>query len=599
MPGVGTPERSAILNLGGGQNDGDPATHIGDNEVASLLNFYPWGPRVRRRMGTARITSTPWTSALTSLFAYKTGDGVWTLIAGAATGLARLDGSGLIAHVITDAVVYVSSLIPWVFSQYNDIGYATRRSTGTLKRFKTDFMQDAGIAAPSVKPTLADGGAGTLTPAASYFGVYTFYNSDTGAESNPSPVSTVLALGNLKDIDWSAIGVSTNGQVNARRLYRTLPDQQGQYFFVAQINDNLTTTYSGDQVAQSDLGDPASFSNGLPPSPLSFHALFKERLWATDEVDLFFSEIGRPESFDPESVITVFKDDGHKIRGLHAFGERLMIGKTNAIRMLIGSDPSDFQIQTLTDRHGCTSHYSMKNAEGFFYWFGGDDVYGSDGVSVESISDPKVKTIVENIPSDQKENVRAAIYPPLSWYVLAVASGAGQTTNNYLLVYNYKTRAWGTFRYFDNVRSPRFIGDFYDVNAAPLLYALFEDDYIYNLLSGVKDVTTSIVAKLRTKAYGYGMDYLMKTMRRIAVLTSGVAGTLTARLYLNLTNTAHKTRTGITMATPSPWKPLNLSNVDKQATCMQVEIEYSGDDAIDISGLEFEITGHDTQGQPQ
>ena len=588
----------AYLDLGGGRNGNIPASHIGDNQQQELRNFYPLGPRLRRRPGVARLTSAPYAEALTSLFGFKADTGDWTLIAGALTGLARLDGTGLVPIARSDGggLPYVASSSPWVFSQYQGVAYVTRPSTGTLKRAKPDFIMDAGISAPSVRPTLADGGAGDLI-AADYYGIVTFYNSETGAESNPSPVSLVLTLGASKRIAWSAIPVSLNGQVNARRLYRTLPGQQGQYFFVGQINDNFTTTYD-DNVLTADLGDAASFKNGLPPANLAFNAIFKERLFVTDTVDVLYSELSKPESYSALSVIPVYRDDGHRITVLHTFGDRLVVGKTNGIHFLVGTDPTvDFQLLTLTNRHGCFSHYSMKNAEGLLFWFGGDDFYGSDGTSTEPLSDPFVKDLVDRIPKSRLDEVVGAVYPSLGWYVASISVDEDES-NTHLLVYNYKTKAWAVFQYFENTISPTFIGDFFDTTSSPLLYAVYTNGHIYNMLSGLTDDGTPISAEIIFKAWGWSADALYKGIRHLQVLCSTVAASLTAQLRRNLTSTTHKSRV-ISLNVPNPWKRLNLSNTDQLASLVQLRLLYSGVPEIDISGLAFEWITQQRRGQGQ
>lgn len=426
MPPVSAVGKFDFLDVGGSLNDGQPGTAIAVNEWQQLWNFYQFGTKLVRRGGMERetgVNEAPATENLTGLHVLNLVDGSRYMLAGGLTRLWRQEDDALVELPRLEGGFFNSTDLLWVTVQRNDIAYWMRRDNGGLRRSSFDYVQNAGILAPITAPTLTEDGAGDLT-AGDYLGVVTFYNSVTGMESNPSPASAVLTLGASKKIDWSAIPTSSNPQVNARRLYRTVPNQTGRYFFVAQINDNSTTTYVGDNVVIQDLGVAASFRNGMPPGQLEAGDFWKERLFATDGIDAFYSEAGMPEAFDGSSVIPVFRNDGHRISAVHAFGDRLMLGKTNKVHYLLGTDPSDFSLHTLSDKHGCWSHHSMKSAEGNLFWYGGDNIYRSDGASVYSISTIKVKNILATIPAADRDKVVGAVWPLQSWYMLALPTTA-------------------------------------------------------------------------------------------------------------------------------------------------------------------------------
>lgn len=573
-----------LLDYSGGVNQGLPSTHIGRNEQVDILNFYPWGLKLKKRPGRTKVTQTAG-STVTGLFSYKDDTAGWVLIAGQPTGLAKKDGSGLTALPINDGGSYTSSTAAmWRFRQYKNVGYAVRKSTGAMKRFKSDFMMDAGISAPTAAPTIVDGGAGALTTG-NYFAVYTCYNSETDVESNPSPASTVLALGASKLIDWSGISTCLDGQVNARRLYRTLVNQQGQYFFVAQINDNTTTTFADDNVITADMGRSVSFRNDEPPALAHLLEIWKERMWLSDGTDVFFSEAGLMESFYALAVISVYPDDGHEIRALHAWGDRLVIGKTNAIHYIVGSDSTDFSLQTLSDRHGVIAPDSVKSAEGLLFWFEGENFYRAAGNSVVSISDTKVRTFIDNIAATEKSQVVAGIYPRLGLYVAAIPQGTAGGGNEKLLVYNYRSDSWTAFDYPSST-APKVIGDFYDENFNQLLYAGFgSDGLIYDIVSGTSDDGAAIQGSFRTKdfmALGRGLGLI-----RVGLLSDRSTGTTSLKLYLDGSDTAFKTRS-ISLDTGSMWRWFAHGNSQNIAPTLGVQFTHSGTDDFEFSGMVLE-----------
>lgn len=585
----------AFTDLGGGQNDGQLANLIEDNQVAAIRNFYTFGKEIITRNGITKVTITPYTEGLVSLFGGKM-DNIWQLFIGTKTGLARKSGVGLVRIPPSDTPGYVSSTEPWRMRLYKNVLYTVRRSTGQLKRSKSDFMSDAGITPPILGPTLAAGAAGALL-AGAYYGVVTGYNRDTAAESNPSPPSAVLNLGANLKIDWSNVATFNSGQVTARRLYRTLLNQQAEYYFVDQINDNFTTTYTGDNFLTSGLGRQVSFRNGLPPSNCAFIEIWKERCILADDTTIFFSEAFMPESFYAASAIDIYPDDGHTITGLLAFGDRMIIAKTNAIHYLVGTDGSDFQLLTLSDRHGCIAPDSLKSAEGYLFWFEGTNFYRSDGSAVTSISDLKIRNLIDRIPDAQKSKISAAIYPTLAQYRVSIPVDS-DVNPTLTAVYNYRNGSWQVFD--GPYGAPNAMGDFYDSNEAQLIYGVFDDNNcVYDLDLGNTDDGIAIVSSFDSKAYSLSSDGFLKGLERVQLLTDTVQANINLSLIRNMESAPYKTRNGLSLATGGPWKRFNLSSMGDLAKTLQIRLTYSGVPRIRIGGLILEAMAFPSLSQPQ
>ncbi len=595
-----SPNKYDIPDVGGGLQQGFPATRIEDRQMVELANFYPFGTRLITRKPVTQLTGAAYGEQLTSVMALRTATGEWTVVVGAATGLAVLDGTSLTALPISSgATSFASSTRPWDFHQYVGMGYAMRQGVG-LKRFTADQMGDAGIADPTGGATMADGAAGDVE-AGDYIGVYTYYNTETGAESNPSPVSNTLSAAGSKQIDWTGIGVSTNGQVDARRLYRTLPNQTGEYFYVGQINDNFTTVFT-DDIPLDDLGDTISWDNAEPPAGLRFGDLWMERFFATDGTYVYFSESSMPESWAEDSIIEVFTDDGHEIRGICAFGDRLIIGKTNKVHYVVNTGPRKFERYTLSDRHGVWSHASMKVAEGWLYWYGGDNVYRSNGTTVEGMGSYAIKKILAAVPDDQKEEASAAIYESLNWYVLTLPQNTSGT-DRITVVCNYKTGAWTTFKHVDLVSgdtAPTFIGEVYDEDYGKQLYAVFDDaNHLYRYqdedATALIDRGQAVECMLKTKAFGLENRGLLKALRRVFLLVTTVSQTITLRLYRDGNSAATKSRT-VSLNQGRGWKLYNLNSSRELGATLQLGIEYNGTaelelDELAVDTMEFLRTG--------
>jgi hypothetical protein len=572
-----------------GLNQGASITDIEDLEFSELENWYPYAGRLKRRGGTKRVSAsaTPYTEALTNAFAYKKSTGSWTLLVGGLTSIGKLVNDEL--EVLTAATsgdnTFTSSTIPWNFIQYKDIVYATREFASNLVRIDGDVVGVAGIAAPLSAPTIADGGAGNLV-AGDYIAVVTFYNTETGAESNPSDNSSTLTLGASKQIAWTNIPVSTNAQVNARRLYRTMVDQEGEYYFVGQINDNTTTTYT-DNIVQSSLGVQVSNENGQPPTSLTVAEIFQERLWATDGTNLYFSGFALPESFYVFDYLQVTPDDGHEIVGLLNFGDRLIVGKTNATYYVTGYDASTFQLTTLSDRHGVYAHHSMRASEGFAFWFGGDNFYQTDGNVVRAIGDIHVRDAIDSIDTSKYSEILSIIDEKFSRYMTILPQTGG---GRIILVFNYRNGTWTTFTFDAAVGAPTFIADFFDTYSSPIMMcnlgttANQKSVFQFDEDSTNTDDGTAITCLATTKYWGTDKAESLKFMKEIGIQADVVAADLKITL-LGDEETIKGGPINLYMSPGRKWKRVPLANNGNLATELALKFEYSGASPIDLLGL--------------
>lgn len=565
-----------------GLNEGSHRTRIQDAEASELVNFYPYAGELVRRDGIVRVSlAGDYFEDLTNAFAYKTGAGVWRLVVGGLTSLGWLDGDTLTQISAVDGSTIASSNKPWRFKQYKDVVYAAREGAGTFQRTNTNYRQSAGIAAPTTAATLADGGAGSLV-AGDYIGVVTFVNKDTDAESNPSPDSNKLTLAASKQILWSGIPTSLNTQVNARRLYRTVAGGEGVYFQVGQINDNVTTTFT-DNVDDDGLGGQVSVDNGLPPGSITEIEVWQERLWATDGKDVFFSEILLPESFSEFSVISVGPDDGHKVKGLLAFGDRLLVGKTNSTFAISSIDGLNFRLGLLSAEHGVFAGHTMRAIQGLAFWFGGDSFYTTDGSAVRAIGSIKVRKTIDSINPTDFDRMVAAVDESLSLYIVTAPS-IGK-----VFVYNYQNDDWAIYQ-FQSV-APAFLTDFFDSNLQPTLYGNLTNNprRIYQFFSGDTDDGQPIDARWTSKYFGFEIPSTLKIMPESDVEITPAAGTVDASLMID-EGTVGAGPVSFSINSTRPWFRVPLGGGQVPGTALALRLDYSGSPPIKIMSAQLAIT---------
>jgi hypothetical protein len=576
--------RFTFADLGGGLNQGQPPGSIKDNEFVRLRNFYPFSTKLRRRGGMRVLNSAAYAERITGIFPYRPSTATsFTPVLGSLTTLAKLSGTSIVAIPALSGFAIGTSTRPWTMFQYKDVLYALRASANAIVRCDGTYYGPSGITAPASAPTIADGAAGAV-PAADFYGVFTYYNPTTNVESDPSPASAKLTHTGSKKIDWSGVLTSSNAQVGARRLYRTLPNQTGEYYFVGQIDNNIDTTFTGDNVLVQDMGEAVSFQNGLPPDNVMYGAVWKERLFVTDEVDVFYSEQGRVECFNAaDNYIPVFPDDGAVIRALCAYGDRLVIGKTNKIHYLVGSDPDNFALLTLSDRHGCVSHHSMQTAEGLLFWLGPDNVYRSDGNAVTGIATVKLRTILDSASSSSLRDAVGLVFPELSWYVLVIPGVAE-------LVYNYKTDAWCEI---PTAAGMSVVGDYFDSSSVQQIYASDTAGFLYRVQDPTYNYDDSgttlggaITAVFETKPLDAQDPASRILISRLHLLAEQYAETVTLEWIHE--GTATKTRV-VSLDYPERWKTYAFGTRQAPRPHIRLRLTYTGASAVEFEGFAVDM----------
>lgn len=124
------------------------------------------------------------------------------------------------------------------------------------------------LAAPAAAAVATGSGTGGSIAAGTYAYVITFRNS-SGGETTPGPVSNVVTTtGATSSINLASVPLGPAG-TTSRGIYRskTTFGLTGPYWWVGTINDNTTTTFGPDTLADASLVLPVTdknFSGALP-----------------------------------------------------------------------------------------------------------------------------------------------------------------------------------------------------------------------------------------------------------------------------------------------------------------------------------------------
>ena len=346
------------------------------------------------------------------------------------------DGAGTFSSIKTG----LTADKDWSFPSYLDILYPTN-GTDAMLHWDGTTMRNAGFAAPGSAPTVATGAAGVLTGA--YIYKVTFvYDSNSAHESSASTASSTVNP-TADQVDLSSIPTGGTG-CTARNIYRTEAGG-ADYYFLATISDNSTTTYS-DNIADSALGtSQAPTDNGVPPTA-QFAVFWKNRMVAARTVSqpqrIYLSAITSTEKSPTgtESVhgagVEIFPashfidvgDNNSPIMGLALLQEQLVIFKEDAIYILTGDDAQDLQVYTALSSVGCIAPKTIVLIGGMIYFLGRADgspvVYKFDGSSARPASgkvEPTLRANIKALGDTSTQAIQPAATRYRSQYVMAYA----------------------------------------------------------------------------------------------------------------------------------------------------------------------------------
>lgn len=272
--------------------------------------------------------------------------------------------------------------------------------TDRIKRIKFDFLVDDETTIRSnIKldrlqlldqgtPIANGSGTGTLS------GVYQYkvtYVSKYGHESNAGPSSVGATISSNSQIDLTNIPVSSDPQVIARQIYRTVAN--GSIFlFLDRINDNTKTTYT-DRTPDGSLGtstppQAGDFSDdNSPPPQAGIVKRWKDTLFMAGDPQnptiLYFSDAGEPESFP---LINTFELD-EKITAMYETYSTLIIETETGKWQVLGDNP-DFSVDKIVDNMGCVGRRAAGETRLIGYAMDRDGLRLFDGNNPLKISEP-------------------------------------------------------------------------------------------------------------------------------------------------------------------------------------------------------------------
>lgn len=344
--------------------------------------------------------------------------------------------SGVLNNAIFDFVVFVDRL-------FGGNGQDFFKFDGTnVQPFSLPFGDSGFGAGGSVGGSLTSGVTGIFTLAYGYV-------NDRGYYGPASQGITVVIDGSTKNsASYSGLTYMANYGISYIALYRTSNggvDLAGTTLIpIANVVAGATFTDTGFPLTDLLASDALFFT--LAPKYLEIYnnQLFMGGFSGFLST-VFWSDIGEPESIQPDFNAEFRTNDGDKVTGLKTYNGSLIVSKNLSFHRVTGDDPSNFLLQEISDQYGCLSNRTLIVYEDTIWFLDSKGIVEYNGANIKIISN-------EVEPTFKSMNVDAAIDNACGlhvrdaneiWFAIPIN---GSTVNNCIVVYDYLVKSWTTYK---------------------------------------------------------------------------------------------------------------------------------------------------------
>lgn len=351
---------------------------------------------------------------------------------------------------------------------------------------------------------LVDTGAGDMT--GDYDILVTGWNSQTEAESDRSAVVSITGLASEQlqvTVDAVAVGLTHR----FFRIYIRKPslgsgffrvtsgtgydaDQEGFPLFAAGATTSTTINISDATLTEVLVEAPPQLNaRGLPPAGSKFVVPYQRRLFVADEEGVYWSELDKPDAFNPLSYEPIKNRDprGGNVVGMRVHAGLLHIFTETARITLAGETDLRSWVWDIADPDvGAVSNRAIITYKKWMFWW--DKEHGP--VMMDSLGG--VSFIGEElIRNDIKSDVLNA---SRLWEVVVAASDGhvmfsvpfiGQTNLTHGLAFNTQLNRWESTRW--DPMNPSYMFGGFDSSKNPILYLGNYNGQLFRLLQGGND----------------------------------------------------------------------------------------------------------------
>lgn len=383
----------------------DNTTAIGSNTLSGTLSVADNTDFVDESLAKKRagyVLDTSWNSFnIRSGFEYKNINGnTQKLVFGEASTLTGTSGSWGVYTGSSSPTTLQSGLLdgtkPSVF-QYRSLAFFFNGRNNIL--YDGTSVRQIGIDGPASAPSFISNTTGNLVTSGSYLFAYSYYNTQTGAESNLSPVSQTFTAGSHSFSTGINISLVPGNSTTADRIkiYRTV---SGGSILFLEATIPLTSVNFQSTTLDAGLGTEAELDNSRLSEPAKFGTVIDNRIFAGGFVSnpnrIQYSKVGisgpMPESFQALDFIDCNINDGDRVLGIGKAGDSPVVVKERSVGRLVrvASETGGLERQgsvkyiyeEISSEVTGLSHHLIVSLDNIVIWMGRDDIYGTDGTNI-------------------------------------------------------------------------------------------------------------------------------------------------------------------------------------------------------------------------
>lgn len=292
--------------------------------------------------------------------------------------------------------------------QYRDLAFIFNGTNNFLYNGTT--YRQIGIDGPVTAPQFLGNAAGSLVANGSYLFGYSYYNTQTGAESNVSPISESMVAGADSSTAGITISLTAGDSTLADkiRIYRSVP---GGNVLFRETEIAISSTSYTSTTLDSGLGTELELDNSRLSTPASFGVINDNRIFAAGFSNnpnrVAYSKVGisgpMPESFQALDFVDCNINDGDRILGLGKAGTTVIVIKERSVGRLIRIESNigglerqgsqKYLYEEISSEVTGLSHHLILSLDNIIIWMGRDDIYATDGSQIFRLGGRVRKTI--------------------------------------------------------------------------------------------------------------------------------------------------------------------------------------------------------------
>lgn len=408
---------------------------------------------------------TPYESPpIRGIYDYKRfrGDGTVerNLLAVAGSSLYKIPMSGGEAQVIGAGFFQSDGLVS--FGQYGNQLLIAEQNAQRPKVYDGTSLRDCGIVAPTVAPAVTlttTGGTGFV--ASNYYLYYTFVNTTTGDESNPSPGVVFTPSNTTSRVTGILMATSPDPQVSQRRVYISAAGgvEGSQAYLAATIENNADVN-----IAVNILSAPAAtntsleyFANREAPQG-GVVCVFRDAAYIGGNqiypTRLYRSTVGSITKYDWTSqFLDLDLDNGSIIKSMIRTHNYLYVSMVDGTARVYTTGDSNEPVafDFLPILAGSSGVQAQAYGTSEIYTISEQDIYRIDGQNILNISSPdnplypSVEHTMRNKVNSQylyRSSVACLSKKNQVWFALTSSSS---TSNDIVLVYHSDQGTWSKY----------------------------------------------------------------------------------------------------------------------------------------------------------